>query len=86
MSKIVDDHRGTLETTYFYRSHDVHVFCRPDLQLMKWREVGYLKKTIAPNIRFRRKEGNKFIKFITDDIKQQIRDVILPESAVDSDI
>ena len=49
-------------------------------------EAGYLKKTISPNLRFKIKVGNKFIKFSFNEIKQQIRDTILPDSAVKSDI
>ena len=44
-------------------------------------EASYLKETIAPNLRFKRKEGNKFVKFTIDEINQQIRDFIQPESA-----
>ena len=45
-------------------------------------EAKYLKKTIAPNLRFKRKEGKKFVKFTLEEIKQQIRDVIKPENSV----
>ena len=41
-------------------------------------EAAYLKKTIAPNIRFKRKVDKKFVKFSTEELKQQIRDVIKP--------
>ena len=41
-------------------------------------EASYLKKTMAPNIRFKRKVDNKFIKFTTEELRQQIKDAIKP--------
>ena len=49
-------------------------------------EAKYLKKTAAPNLRLKRKQGNKFVNFTTDEIRQQIRDFIQPESAVEEDL
>ena len=49
-------------------------------------EAGYLKKTIAPNIRIKRKEGKKMINFTIDELKLQIRDVILPSSKANTDV
>ena len=42
-------------------------------------EASYLKKTISPNIRFKRKVGNKFINFTTEELRQQIKDAIKPK-------
>ena len=33
-------------------------------------EASYLKKTMAPNIRFKRKVDNKFVKFTTEELRQ----------------
>lgn len=41
-------------------------------------EASYLKKTMAPNIRFKRKVDNKFIKFTTEELRRQIKDAIKP--------
>ena len=49
-------------------------------------EAKYLKKTTGPNIRLRRKEGNKFINYTTEELKSQIRNVIKPECAIEDDI
>ena len=48
-------------------------------------EVRYLRATIAPDIREKRKEGNKFVKFTKEELVFQIKNAIKPtaESAVD---
>ena len=38
----------------------------------------FLKKTTAPNIRYKRKVGKKFIAFSLDELKQQVIDAIKP--------
>ena len=73
-------HRGPLTANDIQRLNDLTYE-----QIML--EVGYLKKNVAPNIRFKRKDGKKFVKFSIEEIKQQIRDVIEPNSsAVQSDV
>lgn len=49
-------------------------------------EVGYLKKTIAPKLRFRRKVDNKFVKYSAEQLRQQLRDVIKPTNESSPDI
>ena len=48
-------------------------------------EVRYLKAPIAPDIREKRKEGNKFVKFTKEELVFQIKNVInaTVEGAVD---
>ena len=47
-------------------------------------EAGFLKKTTAPNIRYKRKVGKKFIAFSLDELKRQTIDAIKPsKSSVD---
>ena len=43
-------------------------------------EVRYLRQTLAPNIREKRKIENKFIKFTKLELIQQIRSVLRPEN------
>ena len=43
-------------------------------------EVRYLRATVAPNIREKRKEGNKFVKFSKEQLIFQIRNSIKPMS------
>ena len=45
----------------------------------------YLRATIAPDIREKRKEGNKFVKFTKEELVFQIKNAMKPtvESAVD---
>ena len=49
-------------------------------------EAKYLKKTIAPNLRFKRLEGGHFINFTIDQIKQQVRDSIQPQDPAEHDL
>ena len=43
-------------------------------------EVRYLRQTLAPNIREKRKVDNKFVKFTKLELIQQIRSVLKPEN------
>ena len=43
-------------------------------------EVRYLRQTLAPNIREKRKVENKFVKFTKLELIQQIRSVLKPEN------
>ena len=49
-------------------------------------EVGYLKKTIAPQLRFKRKVDKKFVKYSAAQLIQQIKDVIKPKNDTFNDI
>ena len=49
-------------------------------------EVGYLKKTIAPQLRFKRKVDKKFVKYSAAQLIQQIKDVIKPRNDTSKDI
>ena len=49
-------------------------------------EAKYLKKTIAPNIRFKRKIEKKFVNFTIEEIKSQIRDIIKHQTHDTSDL
>ena len=50
------------------------------------REVRYLRQTVAPNIREKRKVGNKFIKFSRDELVGQVLNVLKPENESVEDI
>ena len=41
-------------------------------------EVGYLKKTIAPQLRFKRKVDGRFVNFTAKQLRQQLKDAIKP--------
>ena len=41
-------------------------------------EAKYLKLTVSPDLRFRRKVGNKFVKYKMDEIKGQILALLAP--------
>ena len=43
-------------------------------------EESFLKKSTAPNFRYKRKIGKKFIAFTLDELKQQVIDAIKPNS------
>ena len=43
-------------------------------------EATFLKKTTAPNIRYKRLVDKKMVNFTTEELKQQIRDAILPSN------
>ena len=45
-----------------------------------------LRRQSHLNLTIKRKEGNKFINFTIDELRQQIKDVILPDSKKDTDI
>ena len=49
-------------------------------------EAKYLKRTTAPNIRLKRKEGNRFIKFSTNELRDQIRDAVNPRNTVQDNV
>ena len=49
-------------------------------------EVRYLRQTLAPNIREKRKVGNKFEKFSREELKNQILNVLKPETDYVEDI
>ena len=49
-------------------------------------EAGYLKKSIAPNLRYKRLVGKHFVKFTVEEIKSQIRDSILPHSNIATEL
>ena len=53
-------------------------------QLLK--EVRYLRATVAPNIKEKRKEGNKFVKFNKEQLIFQLRNSIKPTSDNDVDV
>lgn len=49
-------------------------------------EAGFLKKTTAPNIRYKRKVGSKMVNFSEKELKQQIRDAIQPNCNVTKNV
>ena len=49
-------------------------------------EAQYLKRTSAPNIRLRMKQGHKFVKLSHDDMKRQVRDAVNPSSGEKQDV
>ena len=49
-------------------------------------EVRYLRQTVAPNIREKRKVGNKFEKFSIEELKSQVSNVLKPENDYVEDI
>ena len=49
-------------------------------------EVRYLRQTLAPNIREKRKVGTKFVKFSTEELKNQILNVLKPENDFIEDV
>ena len=49
-------------------------------------EASYLKKTIAPQIRFKRKVDGKFLKFTTKELMNQIKDAVKPSFRPREDI
>lgn len=55
-----------------------------DEQLLS--EIRYLRHTIAPNIREKRKVGKKFEKFSGEELRNQILNVLKPENECDADI
>ena len=77
--ELCKEHQGPLTSTDIHRLDEL-----TDQQIMT--EASYLKKTIAPNLRYKRKEGNKMVNFTLDEIKRQIRDFISPESTVASNL
>ena len=44
------------------------------------KEIKYLRQTIAPNIREKRKVGNRFVKYTKEELVQQIKSVLKPET------
>ena len=55
-----------------------------DVQLLD--EIRYLRQTVAPNIREKRKVGTKFVKFNRTELIGQIVNVLKPENELDEDI
>ena len=55
-----------------------------DVQLLN--EIRYLRQTVAPNIREKRKVGTKFVKFNRTELIGQIVNVLKPENELDEDI
>ena len=53
---------------------DIHNMSYEQVKL----EAGFLKKTTAPNIRYKRKVVQKFIAFTLDELKQQVIEAIKP--------
>ena len=49
-------------------------------------EVRYLRQTVAPNIREKRKIGSKFVRFSLEELKNQILNVLKPENEYVEDI
>ena len=49
-------------------------------------EVRYLRQTLAPNIREKRKVGTKFVKFSIEELKNQILNVLRPENDFIEDV
>ena len=49
-------------------------------------EVRYLRATLAPNIREKRKDGNKMISFTNEELINQIKNAIKPEAEVGNDV
>ena len=49
-------------------------------------EAKYLKKTVASNIRLKRKVDRNFVNFTNEEIKQQIREVIKPSQKPQGDV
>ena len=50
------------------------------------KEVRYLRITVAPNIREKRKEGNKFVRFDKEQLIYQIKNSIKPETDCRNDV
>ena len=46
----------------------------------------YLRATVAPNVKEKRKEGNKFVKFNKEQLIFQLRNSIKPTSDNDVDV
>ena len=44
------------------------------------------KNTVAPNICFKRKVNNRFVKFCINELKQQVKDAIMPMRSPTKDI
>ena len=49
-------------------------------------EAIYLKHTIAPNIRLKRKEGSHFVKYGREELIRQIREAVYPTGQVDNSL
>ncbi len=49
-------------------------------------EVGYMKKTIAPQLRFRRKIDGKMVNFTAEELRKQLLDIIKPKNDISNDI
>ena len=49
-------------------------------------EAGFLKKTTAPNIRYKRKINGKMVDFTFDELKQQVIDAIKPAKSSTSNV
>ena len=73
--ELCQEHKGPLVPDTIHRLDTLS-----DEQVMA--EASYLKKTIAPNLRYKYKFEGKFVKFSINQIKLQIKDVIQPEDTV----
>ena len=49
-------------------------------------EIGYWKKTIAPQLRFKRKVDKRFVNYSAEQLRNQLKDVIKPENDTSDDI
>ena len=49
-------------------------------------EVRYLRQTVAPNIREKRKVDGKFVKYSKEELISQIQNVLKPETEVDENV
>ena len=49
-------------------------------------EVGYLKRTIAPQLRLKQKVEGKMVKYTAEQLREQLRDVINPKNDSSHDI
>ena len=58
------------------------VMCTKDLLL----QIAYLRCTIAPNIREKRKVGNHFETFSDEELRRQILDAIKPSGEMEDDV
>ena len=49
-------------------------------------EVGYIRCSLDPSIKQRRKVGGKFVKFSLEELQRQIKNCLLPVDTQDNDL
>ena len=77
--EVVKMHSGPIAPNEVDKLNDM-----TDVQLLD--EIRYLRQTVAPNIREKRKVGTKFVKFNRTELIGQIVNVLKPENELDEDI